>query len=74
MAQHALAMRPAFEISLPHMQLRTMWASELTSGWLSANNIESFTGLNESQIEYIIPRELFDQFNLFLRYPWDPWK
>lgn len=47
---------------------------DVPSDWLSTNNIESFAGLNESQIEYIIPREMFDQFNQFPRYPWNPWK
>jgi hypothetical protein len=47
---------------------------DVLSSWLSANGIEPITGMTEDQLEYAIPRELFDEFNQFPRYPWSPGK
>lgn len=30
--------------------------------------------MTDDQLEYSIPRELFDEFNQFPRYPWSPGK
>ncbi|BBH68009.1 hypothetical protein ACTI_46940 [Actinoplanes sp. OR16] len=41
--------------------------------WLRKNNIEEMEDFsNEGAIEYVIPRELFDEFNSFPRLPWTP--
>jgi hypothetical protein len=45
---------------------------DVPSNWLRINEIETQTGMTASQLEYIIPRELFDQFNQFPRFPWSP--
>jgi hypothetical protein len=39
--------------------------------WLRDNNIEIWEGMDD-QLEYVIPSELFDEFNQFPRTPWSP--
>lgn len=75
MAQHVGNVARVRDFTASHVYTHDVGLRvDVPSGWLSANNIESFTLLDENQIEYVIPRELFDRFNQFPRYPWDPWK
>ena len=42
------------------------------SNWLRQNNIEIWEGAVPDQLEYLIPRQLFGEFNQFPRAPWTP--
>ncbi|MCM3922257.1 HINT domain-containing protein [Frankia sp. AiPs1] len=47
---------------------------EVPTSWLraqiDAGRIEEWEGMTEDHMEYVIPRELFDEFNSFPRSPW----
>jgi len=45
---------------------------EVPTSWLEENNIEVWSGMTTDQLEYVIPRELFGQFNNFPRVAWAP--
>ncbi len=64
-ASHSATHDVGFRVDVP-----TSWLS----GNINAGMIDTFPGFTESQIEYVIPRELFGEFNNFPRYPWSPWK
>ncbi|MEV6299127.1 polymorphic toxin-type HINT domain-containing protein [Actinoplanes sp. NPDC051861] len=40
--------------------------------WIDDNDIEIWEGLEDSQLEYLIPRDLIPDFNRFGRTPWKP--
>jgi len=42
--------------------------------WITDNNIEIWVGRTPDQLEYLIPRDLFGEFNQFPRGPWTPGK
>jgi hypothetical protein len=45
---------------------------EVPSSWLSSPGIEIWEGMTENQLEFVIPRELFEELNQFPRFPWSP--
>ncbi|WP_322780539.1 hypothetical protein [Frankia sp. Cas4] len=48
--------------------------TDVPTEWLQRNiaagKIEVWEGLTEDHLEYVIPQELFDEFNVFARLPW----
>ncbi|WP_280725405.1 hypothetical protein [Kitasatospora sp. MAA4] len=50
-----------FRVEVPNEWLR---------GHIDAGRIEEWEGMTEEHMEYVIPRELFDEFNSFPRFPW----
>ncbi|PWE08635.1 hypothetical protein DD630_18515 [Streptomyces sp. BSE7F] len=49
---------------------------EVPTDWLERHvaegNIDRYEGITPDQIEYVIPRELFEELNQFGRFPWSP--
>ena len=47
---------------------------EVPNGWLQENidsgSIEVWEGMTEENVEYVIPTELFEEFNTFPSLPW----
>ncbi|MBO0802513.1 MAG: RHS repeat-associated core domain-containing protein, partial [Nocardiopsaceae bacterium] len=43
---------------------------DVPTSWLSRPEIDTLIGMTEDQLEYVIPRELFGEFNQFPRSPW----
>ncbi|GAA4733933.1 hypothetical protein [Phytohabitans rumicis] len=47
---------------------------KVPNDWLNehvkAGRIDVYDGLTENHLEYIIPKELFEAFNRFPRFPW----
>jgi len=46
--------------------------TEVPSSWLSSPGIEIWEGMTENQLEFVIPREMFEELNQFPRFPWSP--
>ena len=42
------------------------------NAWIRDSGIEIWEGIDETMLEYVIPRELFDEFNAFPRSLWVP--
>jgi RHS repeat-associated protein len=60
---HGHSHGPGFRIEVP-----TDWLERHVAGGV----IDRYPGITDDQIEYVIPRELFEELNRFDRFPWSP--
>ncbi|MFV2106053.1 hypothetical protein, partial [Micromonospora sp. LOL_015] len=60
-----------FAVNNPH-RAGDGFKVRVPSKWVDENNIEIWEGMDDAQLEYLIPRDLISEFNQFPRSRWVP--